>query len=87
MIRQNQENWDPVQRLTLKRSIVTNRMLPDRRGMEIESNELWGSRFSKMEVGKYGVAWLSVEYSGEVGSIYLCALNMCMSDGGEGWSV
>ena len=60
---------------------MTDRMLPGRMGKEIESEELWVSRFSKMEAGKYGVAWLSVEYAGEVGGVYLCALNMFMGKG------
>ena len=34
-----------------------------------------------MEVSEYGVAWLSVEYTGEVGSVYLCVVNMCMGEG------
>ena len=68
-------------------SVVTNRMLPGRMGKEIYSEELWGLRFSKMEVSKYRVAWLSVENTGEVGSIYLCALNKGMGEGNEAWSV
>ena len=48
---------------------MTDRMLPGRMGQEIESDELWGSGLSEMEVDEYGVAWLSVEYAGEVGSI------------------
>ena len=67
---------------------MTDRMPPDgRMGSEIKSNELWGLRLIKMEVGKYGVAWLSVEYAGEVGGIYLCGLNTCMGEGGEAWLV
>ena len=64
---------------------MTNRMLPSGMGSEIKSDELWGSRLIKMKVGKYGVAWLSVEYAGEVGSIDLCGLNTCIGEGGEPW--
>ena len=62
-------------------------MPPGRFGSEIKSNELWGSRWIKMEVSKYEVAWLSVEYAGEVGGIDLCGLNICMGEDREAWLV
>ena len=40
-----------------------------------------------MEVSEYGVAWLSLEYVGVVGGMYLCVLNTCMGEGGKAWSV
>ena len=64
---------------------MTSRMLPGGMGSEIKSDELWGSRLIKMEVGKYGVACLSVEYAGEVGSMDRCGLNTCIGEGGEAW--
>ena len=50
---------------------MTDRMPPGRMGTEIKSDELWGLRLIEMEVGEYGVAWLAVEYWGEVGGLYL----------------
>ena len=83
----NQQNWDQVQRLTLLGSVMTNRMPPGKMGSEIKSDELWGLGLIKMEVSEYGVAWLSVEYPGEVGSVYLYGLNTCMGEGDEAWLV
>ena len=66
---------------------MTERMPAGRMDSEIKSGELWGSRLIEMEVSEYGVTSLSVEYTGEVASIYLCGLNICMGEGGEAWSV
>ena len=53
---------------------MTNRMPPGRIGSEIKGGELWGSMLNEMEVSKYGVACLSVEYLCEVGGVYLCGI-------------
>ena len=66
---------------------MTIRMPPGRISSEIKGGELWGLRLIKIEVCEYGVAWLSVEYTGEVGSVYLCGLNTCMGEDDEAWLI
>ena len=66
---------------------MTDRMLSGRTEKEIVSDELWCSRLSEMEVDKYRVAWLSVEYAAEVGGVYLCILDRCMGEGDDAWLV